>query len=55
MNLQLDDQEIEDLNQVLYAKIKELDAEAEKSDIFDERKRNWCDRLEALYKRLTEL
>lgn len=53
MNIELNDQEIEDLKQVLYAKIKELDADPE-SKVENSRKGNLANRLEAFYERLND-
>jgi len=52
MTRYFNDQEEEDLKQLLYEKIKELDADPE-AKIKNSRKRNRADRLDALYKRLS--
>lgn len=51
MIIELNDQEQEDLKQVIYAKIKELDADPE-SKIENSRKGNLANRLDTFYERL---
>lgn len=51
--IKVNEEELEDLKQVLYAKMKELDAD--KSKINKRRKKNQADRLEILYNRICDI
>jgi len=54
MKVELSEQEVEDLKQLIYAKIKELDADPE-SKVENSRKQNRVTRLDALYNRIIDL
>ena len=51
--IKVNEEEIEDLKQVLYAKMKELDAD--KSKVNKVRKKKLADRLEILYNRIADI
>lgn len=53
MNIELNDQELEDLKNVIYEKMKALDSETA-ADNTDSRKKRLADRLEKLYEKLRE-
>ena len=51
--IKVNDEELEDLKQLLYIKMKELDAD--KSKVNKVRKKKLADRIEILYNRIAEI
>lgn len=54
MTIDFNDDEVEDLMQLIYAKITELDNDPE-TKIDNSRKKNRAERLNAIYKRIGDL